>query len=161
MHLETERSSKLRDQLGVCDWGGVEMHLEADIEWNQRWTWQLCLSESGDALGGRNQANSEMHLDAVIQCIGKYTWTPWLMNIGGVLGGGWSGGNWSGDNWSGGNRFEGNCSAGGQPERSQSGAREFGYSESWPGRSGGMCDGSWDSIYWLTRDCGNVQNWAQ
>jgi len=35
------------------------------------------------------------------------------------------------------------------------------HGQSGGGNSGGRCDGSWDSIYWLTCNCGNVDNWVQ
>jgi len=43
------------------------------------------------------------------------------------------------------------CKNGGVLRGGQSGA----------GRSGGRCTGSWDSIYWLTCNCGNVEGWVQ
>jgi len=168
--ISVHPQSLLEDVLGGRDRACLEMHLETKIEWTQRCTWrpgssefgdalgdreiewtQRCtwrpwLSEFGDALGGRDRVNSEMHLEAVIERVGRYTWRPWSNKIGGVLGGGWSGSDWS----------EGVQSGG-----SQSGGSESGGSESGGGRSGGMCDGSWDSIYWLTRNCGNVENWVQ
>jgi len=63
-----------------------------------------------------------------------------LNKIGGVLGGGWCGSDWS--------------------EGGQSGGSQSGGSESGGSRSGGMWDGSWDSIHWLTHNCGNVENWV-
>jgi len=124
----------------------IEMYLEAMIERVWKCTWWLRSSERREALGGRDRVNSEMHLEAVIKRVGRYTWRPWSITIGVVLGGSWSGGDWS---------------EGGQSERSQSGGSESGGSEFGGGRSGGMCDGSWDSIHWLTRNCGNVENWVQ
>jgi len=35
-----------------------------------------------------------------------------------------------------------------------------GYGGSRSGRSGGRHDGSWDSNYWLTCNCGNVESWV-
>jgi len=37
----------------------------------------------------------------------------------------------------------------------------LGGSQSGGGSLGGRHDGSWDSIHWLTRNCGNVENWVQ
>jgi len=37
----------------------------------------------------------------------------------------------------------------------------LGGGQSGGGRSGERCDGSWDSIHWLTRNRGNVGNWVQ
>jgi len=82
-----------------------------------------------------------MHLEVVIENVGRYTWRPWSNKIGEVLRGGWCGSNWS--------------------EGGQSGGIQSGGSESWVGRSGGMRDGSWDSIHWSTCDCGNVENWVK
>jgi len=37
----------------------------------------------------------------------------------------------------------------------------LGGSQSGGGSSGGRRNGSWDFIHWLTRTCGNVENWVQ
>ena len=120
---------------------------DREMEWTQRCTCRPWLSEFGDALGGRDRVNSEMHLEAVIERVRRYTWRPWSIKIGGVLGGGWSGSDWS----------EGGQSGGSESVGSESGGSESGGGS----RSGGMCDGSWDSIHWLTRNCGIVENWVQ
>jgi len=147
MHLKTKRLSELRDALGGHNWVRLEMDLEAMIVWTRR-PW---LSEFGDAIGGQDQVNSGMHLEAVIDHVGRYIWRPWSIKIGGLLGGGWSGGNWS----------EGSQSGGSQSGGSQSGGSQSGGSESGVGRSGGRYDGCCDSIHWLTRICGNEENWVQ
>jgi len=82
-----------------------------------------------------------MHLEAAIEHVGRYTWRPWSIKIGKVFEGGWSAGNW----------FEG-----GQYEGSRSASCESG-----GGSLEAICHGSWDTIHWLTRDCGNVENWIQ
>jgi len=38
---------------------------------------------------------------------------------------------------------------------------ELGGGQSGGGSSGGRRHGSWDPIHWLTRNCGNVENWVQ
>jgi len=143
MYLEAliQRVWRCTWRLGLSEIGDVLG--DREIEWTPRCTWWPWLSEFGDALGGRDRVNSEMHLEAVIECGVRYTWRPWSIKIEGVLGGGWSGGDWS---------------EGGQSGGSQSGGSQSGGSESGGGRLGGMCDGSWDSIHWLTCNC---QNWVQ
>ena len=138
------------DILGCHDWARLEMDLEAEIEWSQWCTWRPRLSEFGDALGGRDRVNSVMHLADVIEGVGRYTWRLWWIKIGGVLGGGWYGGDLSECG-----RLRGDWSEAGQSGGSQSGGSESGDIESGGGRSEGMCNGSWDSIHWLTHHCEN------
>ena len=135
------RSSELRDAHGGRDWASLGMQLETEMEWTLRCIWRPWLSKFGDALGGRDQVNSEIHFEAIIEHLGRYTWRPWLIKIGGVRGGDWS--------------------EEGQSGRSQSGGSESGGGQSGGGSLGVMCDGNWDSIHWLTHNCGNVQNWVQ
>jgi len=141
MHLETERPSKLRVLRGGHDWASLKMQLEAEIQWTERCTWKLWLSEFGDALGGQGQVNSEWHFEVVIECVGTYTWRPWWIKIRGVLGGCWSGVDWS---------------EGGQFRSSQSETSQFE-----GGRLRGMRYGSGDSIHCLTFNCGTVENSVQ
>jgi len=117
-----------------------------------RYTWRLWLVEFGDALGGHDCVSLEMHLEAMI----VWTWRPWSrkfgdplgrcdrasfgMHLEAVMGGVWRG-SWS--PWS--SEIVG----------------ELGGGESGGGSSGGRCDRSWDSIHWLTCNCGNVEYWVQ
>jgi len=116
-----------------------EMHLQSEVEWTQVCTWRPGSSEFSDVVG-----NWE------IKWTHRCTWWPGSNKVGGLLGGGWSGSDWS----------ECSQSEGSQSGGSQSGGSESGGSESGGSRSGAMCDGSWESIYRLTRNCGNVDNWV-
>jgi len=148
------------DALGGQDRVNSEMELEVVIERVRRCSWRTRFSEPRDP--------RESHIER----IGRYAWRPWSIKIGGVLGvdwsggdwsgvdwsgGDWSGGDWSGGDWSGGDWFGGDSSGGGQSECSQSWGSGSECSESGGGRSWGMCDGRWDFIDWLTRNCGNVE----
>jgi len=57
------RSSELRDALGGCDRGSLEMHLEAMLVR----TWRPKTSQFGDTLAGRDRASLEMTLQAMIE----------------------------------------------------------------------------------------------
>jgi len=118
----------------------LKMYLEAVIKHVWRCTWRLRSSELRDGLGGREWAKLVMHMEAVIECLGRYTWRRWSIKIGGEFEGGRSRGDWS--------------------EGGESGGSECGGSDSGGSRSGGMCDWSWDSIHWLTHNCGNVEIWV-
>jgi len=128
-------SSVYADSLGDWDRVNSEMHLQTEIER----VWRCTLTP-------RDWVNCEKHFEAVIERVGRYTWRPRSNKIGGVTGGGWFGSDWS---------------EGGQSGGSQSGGSAPGGSESGGVRSGGLCDGSLDCIHWLTRMCGNVENWVQ
>jgi len=152
MHLESRI-----EPIWWCTWRlwdrvNWEMHFQTGIKQVWRCTWRPI-----------DRVNSEMHLEAVIErdwrCIWmrrssepiiervvRYTWRKWWNKIGEVLGGGWSGYSW----------YE--CS---QSGGSQSGCSYCGGCESGSSRLGGMCNGSWESIHWLARNCGNVENWVQ
>ena len=134
-------SSAFGDALGEQYRVNSEMHLDAGTErvWSSTWRWRS--SEIRNALWCHDQVSLEMHLEAQMEWTQSGTWRPWSITFGGVLGGGWSGGDWS--------------------EGGQSGGSQYGGTESGCGRSGGMCNGSWDSIYSLILHCGNVESWAQ
>jgi len=143
--------SLLNAILGGCDRASLEMHLEAEIEWSERCTWRPWSSEFRDTLRGRDRVYWEMDLDAVIDRVWRCTGRPWSSKFGDALGGR------DGVNsemhseavtervW--------RCT--GRLWSSEIGGVLGG------GRFGGRCDGSWDSIYWLTCDCGNVESWVQ
>jgi len=116
------------------------------IEWTQRCTRRLWMSELGDTHGGGDWVISEMHFEVVIERVGWFTWWPWSIKSGGVVGGGCSRSDWS---------------AGGQSGGSQSLGSESRPSDSERGKSGDMCDWSSDSIHWETRNCGNGESWVQ
>jgi len=126
-------SSNVGDVLGDWDRANSEMPLDAGIKWIGRCTFRSRSSKLSDLHGGHNRVSLEMHLEAEIERTQWCTSRPWSILIGGVLRGGWCAGDWS--------------------EHGQSGG-----SESGGGKLGGMCDGSWDSIHWLTCNCGNVEN---
>jgi len=144
MHLETEIEWTQRCIRGR-DRASLEKHLETEIEWTQRWTWMQRSSEFGDALGDRERVNSEMHLEAVIERVWRYALggrnrVNLEMHSEAVIERVWR---CTCRLWS--------SEIGGVLEGGQSGG----------GSSGGRRDGSWDSIHWLTRNCGNVENWVQ
>jgi len=144
------RSSELRDALWGQDRGNSEMQLAPEIEWVGRCTQRQTLSELRDTLGGHDWASFETHLEAEIEWTQRWNWRPWLNEFGHELGGrdrvhseihlvavierGWK------------------CS---RPWLIEIGGVLGG------GGSGSRRDGSWDSIHWLTRNCGNVENWVQ
>ena len=107
------------------------MYFEAAIERVWRCTWRRRLCELRDAIGGRNCSSVEMHMETKIERTKRCSWRTCSIEIGEVLGGCWSGGD------------------GGEGSQSEG------------GRSGGMCEGTSDSICWLTSNCGNVENWVQ
>jgi len=140
--------SLLEDLLGGCDRASLEMHLEAVSVW----TYRLESSVFGDTLGGRDGVNLQMHSEIVIERVWRYTWRPWPSEFGGhhrasleihleaVIERVWR------------------CTW--RPGSSEIGG-VLGGGKSGGGSSGGRRDGSWDSIHWLTRNCGNVENWVQ
>jgi len=68
--------SPLNDVHGGRDRVGLEMHLEAEIEWIERCTWRPWSSKLGDALGGQDQVNSETHTEVVIERVWRCNWRP-------------------------------------------------------------------------------------
>jgi len=181
-HLTTPCSSELRDALRGLDCA----NLEAVIVQVWRYTWRLWSSEFGDALVGRIRASLEMHLEAVIvrtwrlqssECVDavggsnraslETSWRLWSCELGGH------------------NRARFGIPSEAVIERVwrctwRPWSREFGDMHleamrvrTWRlwsseiggvlggGQSGGRRHGIWDSIHWLTRNCGNVENWVQ
>jgi len=73
------------------DGANSEMHLEAVVEWVDRWTWEATivwswrryLSEFGDTLGGHDRVNFEMHPEAMIKWLWGCTWRLWSREFGG------------------------------------------------------------------------------
>jgi len=65
-----------RDWHTFCWW----MHLEAEIEWTERYTWKPRLSEFVDALAGQDQVNSQIHSEAMIEQVCRCNWRPKLRN---------------------------------------------------------------------------------
>jgi len=132
-------SSELRDALGGRDWVNSEMHLEAEIEWTQRCTWRPRLSELRDALGDRDWVNSEMHCEAVIERVSTCTWRPRSSELSDALRA------MIEQVWT--------CTC---RLRSSEIGGVLGSS-----RLGRRRDGSWDSIHWLTCNCGYEESWVQ
>jgi len=172
--------------LGGRDQASLEMHFEAGIEWTQRCALRPWSSEFGHPLGGRDQVSLEMHSEAVTERVSWCTWRPRWSKLRDALGGhdrasldmhleakiewiqrctlrprssefrdalrGWDRVNWemhleamidrvwrcAGRAWS--SEFGGVLGG---------------------GQYGGSHDGSWDSIHWLTCNCGNVESWVQ
>jgi len=60
------RSSDIRDALGSHDWPSLEIHLEAEVEWTQRYTLRPWSREFGNALvAGYDRAWLEEYLEMV------------------------------------------------------------------------------------------------
>jgi hypothetical protein len=108
------------------------MHMQAEIEWNQRcdsrswsrdWrcTWRGRSCDFGHPLGVHEQVNSAMHLEAVNKSVGRYTWRPWSIVIAGVRA----------SDLSAGSRLQGRCNV------------------------------STVSTYWLICTCRKVGSWVQ
>jgi len=109
------------------------------------------LIEFGDVLGGRDRVSLEMHLEDVIEPVWRCIWRPRSSELTDLLGGGdraslvmhleavfehierstWR-------PWS--------IKIGGVLGCCRSGVRR---------------NRSWDSIHWLTRNCGNVESWVR
>jgi len=124
-----------------------------------RCTWRQWSSVFDDALGDRDHVNSEMHFGAVIEQVWRFTWRPrssglrdaleshvwtfWEIHLEAMIEqdfrSTWRRLMWKLMTW-----------------RRSIWRQSIWSSESGGGRSGGMCDGSWDSIHWLTCDCGSV-----
>jgi len=79
--------SLINNVLRGCDRASWEMHLEAEIEWTQRYTWRPRSSELRDALGGRDWVNSEMHLETGIEWTQRCTGRLWSSEFQHALGG--------------------------------------------------------------------------
>jgi len=76
------RSSELRDVLGSHSQVSLEIHLEPEIEWTQRWSWRLFRCELEDVVGGCDQVSLEMYMEAIM----VRTWRPWLFESGDARG---------------------------------------------------------------------------
>jgi len=81
IHPPSLLNNVLGDALGGRDRANLEMHLEARIEWPQRYTSRQWLSDFGDAIGDRDRVNSEMHLQAMIEWFSTYIWMPRLSEL--------------------------------------------------------------------------------
>jgi len=162
MHLVMEIEGTQRctprswpSEFGDAIGGHARANLQPVIERVWRYTRRPGLSEFGDALGGHDAAI----LQAVIEQVWRYTWRPWLSEFRDALGG----------------HDQANLQA--IIEASLESHLEAAIERVWRctcrlwwseiggvlggGRFGGRRDGSWDSIYWLTCNCGNVESWVQ
>ena len=168
------RSSELQAALWGHDQAGLEMHLEAEIEWTERCTmrswscefgdaigdqewvnsrcpWRPWSSEFQDALCGRDRGSVGMQLHTEIKCTEGYTPRQWSSQFGDGIGDR----DWVNSEmcreaviervW--------RCSC--RLWSSEIGGLHGG------SRFGGRRDGSWDSIHSLTCNCGNVESWEQ
>jgi len=149
--ISVHPTSLLNDILGASGRSSVEMHWEAVIQWVWRYTWRPWSIGFGNALGCRDRVNSEMHLQAVIKRVWRCTGRP-----------------------RGGERREalGGCDLSSLEmhleavtERVWRGTCRLCSSEIGRvlrgGQFGGWRNGSWDSIQWLTCNCGNVESSVQ
>jgi len=120
------------------------MHSEAVIERVWRYTWRLESNECGDARGGRERVTSEKHLEAMIEQGWWCTWRLYSSELRDALGG---------------------CDRASLEMHLQAmikrGWRSTRRRSMWRRSLGGRRDGTWDTIHWLTRNCGNVGNWVQ
>jgi len=122
----------------------MEIHLEAVIEWTLSCTSWLWSSEVGDTLGCHHRANMAVVIGRVRIC----TACLWLCELGGrdrasleaVIKRVWR------CSWRLSSSNIGGVLGGGLSGGDMSGTRP---------------NGSWDSIYWVTRNCGNVEIWVQ
>ena len=155
MHLEAviERIWRSTWRPRCCHW---EMHLEATIERVWRWIWRLRSSNSEILLEAEIKLNCKMHLEALIERVWRWIRRPRSSNseihleaemqLNSKM------------------HFEvvikRVCRCTWRPSLIRIGG-VLGGSRSGGGRSGGRCDGSWDSLHWLTRDRGDVESWTQ
>jgi len=125
----------------------LRIYLEAVIDRIWRCTWRPRWSGLTDTLGGRDRARLEMHLETEIEWTHRCTWRPWSSVFGHALGG----------------RDRVNSVMHSEAVtkwvwgctcrlRSSENGGVLGGS-----RFGGRCDGSWDSIHWLTGKW--IRNW--
>jgi len=145
------RSNHLRDALGGQDGVNSEIHSEAVIDRVWRCTWRPRSSELRNTLGGSDGASLEMDWEAVIKCVWRCTVTPWSSEVGDAIGDR----DWVNSEMHGGAVIERvwRC-----PCRLWS---SYIGGVLGSGRFGGRHNGSWDSIHWLTWNCGNVDSWVQ
>jgi len=136
----------------------LTMYLEAVIERVERCTCRPWSIEFGYALWGRDWASLEMHFEAVIEQVWRYNWRLWSCELGGhnrasleihfeavIVN--------SEMHWEAVIEWVWRCTC--RLWSSEIG----GVLGSSP--FGGRHDGSWDSIHWLTCNCGKVESWAQ
>jgi len=101
--------------------------------------------------GSCDRASLKMNLTAEMEWTQRYTWRPWLSEFGHALGGR--------------DRVNSAMHAAAVPEQVWRYTCRLWSSEIGGvlggGRFGGRRDGSWDSIHWLTCNCGNVESWVQ
>jgi len=144
-------SSELRDALRGRDRASIDMNWEATTERGWRCNWRLRLSELRDPLWGRDWASLEMHWEDVILCVWRCTWRPRLSELTDALGGLDRA------------RLEVHMDA--VIERVWTCTCRLWSSEIGGvlgvGWFGGRHNSSWDSIHWLTCDCGNEESWVQ
>ena len=139
------------DILGSCDRATLEMHLEAEINWTERCNWRLWSIEFVDALGGCDRASLEMHLEAEVEWTQRCTWRAWSSKYGHELGGL--------------DRVNTEMNSEAVTDRVWRRTCRLELNEIGGvlvgGQFGGRHDSSWDSIHWLTCNCGNVESWVQ
>jgi len=138
------------------------MHLEAEIEWTDRCTWRPSSIEFGEALGGRDRVNWELHLEAVLDLVWRCTWRPRSSELRAALGGR--------DRSSLEMHLEAEIEC---TEMHWEAVIERVWRctcRRWSSEIGGVLgggqfgwrrDGNWNSIHWLTCNCGNVESWVQ
>jgi len=166
MHLEAviERVWRCIWRLRSCN---SEMHLEAVIERVWRCTWSPRSSNSEMHLEAVIERGLKMHLEAVIEQVWRCTWRPRScyseMQLEAVIERVWRC-IWRPRSSNSEMHLEAviervwRCTW--RPWSIEIGG-VLGGSRLWGGRSGAKCDGSWDSIHWLIRNHGNVENWVQ
>ena len=131
-----------------CTWLRMfELHLVTEIERTERCTWRQRSSEFGDALGDHGRVN----LQAIIEWVWRYTWRPRSSELRRCIWKPWS--------------IEFGDASEAVTERVWRRTCRLWSSEIGRvvggGQFGGRPDGSWDSMYWLTCNCGNVERWVQ
>jgi len=144
-------SSELRDSLGGQDHGHPEIHSEAVKQRVWRCTWTPESIELRDALGGRDRASLEMHWVAVIERVWRCTFRPWSSEVGDAIG--------DRDLVNSEMHLEAVIAQVWRCTCRLWSSEIGGVLRS--GRCGGRRDGWWDSIHWLTCNCGNVESWVQ
>jgi len=144
-------------KLGGHNWASLEMHLEAVIKrvctyvlWGHEWAnletiiklvWRYISRPQSCEHRGRNWASLEMHLEAIIEWVCGYALAAHdSANLEAAIEQVWR------CTWRPWSRQIGGVLGGGQSASSSSGGRQV---------------VSWDYIHWLTRNCGNVENWVQ
>ena len=121
------------------------------IEQVWRPNWRPKSSELRDALGGRDRASLEMQLQAKVEWTQRCTLRLWSSEFEGA----------NGDrDW-----VNSEMHSEAVTEQVWRCTCRLWSSEIggvlWGGRFGGRHDGSWDSMHWLSCNCGNVESWVQ